>query len=99
MNVEHYPPADGGRDVVPGDAHEGPHLAPLDAGQLQLRPLPLLDSFSKAVTRDHLDILLVLSDPGHCRSVMITWNLLTRSSDSTYCGWPCVTQDSEVLPP
>ena len=72
MNVKHDPPADGGRDVVSGDAHECPHLPPLDAGQLQLRPLPLLHSFSKAVTRDHLDILLVLSDPGHFRSVMFT---------------------------
>ena len=44
MNVKHDPPADGGRDVVAGDAHEGAHLLPFDAGQGQLRPVPLLHS-------------------------------------------------------
>ena len=42
------------------------------------KPRFYVHTFSKAVTHDHLDILLVLSDPGHCWSERVTWNLMMR---------------------
>ena len=61
MNIENDPPADGGRDVVPGDAHEGAHLVPLDADQGKLRPLPLLHSWDVCWLHDH-DKTMVLPE-------------------------------------
>ena len=66
VHVETDPLADGGRDVVPGDAEVGPHLRPAGPGDGQVLALVLLLA-PLAPGRVADDVLAVLPPPGDPR--------------------------------